>query len=157
MVEDSLNLCPLGSVQNPDLKTLKSLTIWLDSTCAHSARHRSELSRKAGYSVGSVDDTSRAAFRKWMYNLRPLEPAFIQSHFKRLQLIIHLNLLAPFEDLVGVTEVDTDALPYLEEACYYLRKKGLSFQEVSKALEIPEPQASHLFEVYQSKISKGLA
>ena len=58
--------------------------------------------------------------------------------------------------MVGVTEVDTDALPYLEEACYYLRKKGLSFQEVSKALEIPEPQASHLFEVYQSKISKGL-
>src|SRR5437867_11907697 len=58
--------------------------------------------------------------------------------------------------MVGVTEVDTDALPYLEEACYYLRKKGLSFQEVSKALEIPEPQASHLFEAYQSKISKGL-
>jgi len=58
--------------------------------------------------------------------------------------------------VVGVTEVDTDALPYLEEACYYLRKKGLSFQEVSKALEIPEPQASHLFEAYQSKISKGL-
>src|SRR5256885_9033331 len=58
--------------------------------------------------------------------------------------------------MVGVTEVDTDALPYLEEACYYLRKKGLSFQEVSRALEIPEPQASHLFEVYQSKISKGL-
>ncbi len=62
----------------------------------------------------------------------------------------------PFEDVVGVTEVDTDALPYLEEACYYLRKKGLSFQQVSKALEIPEPRASQLFEVYQSKIAKGL-
>ncbi len=58
--------------------------------------------------------------------------------------------------MVGVTEVDTDALPYLEEACYYLRKKGLSFQEVSKALEIPEPQANQLFEVYRSKIAKGL-
>src|SRR5437879_12576900 len=58
--------------------------------------------------------------------------------------------------MVGVTEVDTDALPYLEEACYYLRKKGLSFQEVSRALEIPEPRASQLFEVYQSKIAKGL-
>jgi len=57
---------------------------------------------------------------------------------------------------VGVTEVDTDALPYLEEACYYLRKKGLSFQQVSKALEIPEPRASQLFEAYQSKIAKGL-
>ena len=55
-----------------------------------------------------------------------------------------------------MTEVDTDALPYLEEACYYLRKKGLSFQEVSKALEIPEPQANQLFEVYRSKIAKGL-
>ena len=30
-----------------------------------------------------------------MYNLRPLEPAFNQSQFGRLQLIIHLNLLAP--------------------------------------------------------------
>src|SRR5207245_4345599 len=58
--------------------------------------------------------------------------------------------------MVGVTEVDTDALPYLEEACYYLRKKGLSFQQVSKALEIPEPRASQLFEAYQSKIAKGL-
>jgi hypothetical protein len=58
--------------------------------------------------------------------------------------------------MVGVTGVDTEALPYLEEACYYLRKKGLSFQEVSKALEIPEPQANQLFEGYQSKIAKGL-
>ena len=56
-----------------------------------------------------------------------------------------------------MSDVDTEALPYLEEACYYLRKKGLSFQEVSKALEIPEPQANRLFEVYQSKIAKGLA
>ena len=55
-----------------------------------------------------------------------------------------------------MSDVDTEALPYLEEACYYLRKKGLSFQQVSTALEIPEPQASQLFEVYQSKISKGL-
>ncbi len=34
-----------------------------------------------------------------------------------------------------MTGVDTEALPYLEEACYYLRKKGLSFQEVSKGNE----------------------
>src|SRR6266568_4471176 len=95
MVEGTLNLCPLGSVQNPQWKTLRSLRIYLVSTCAHSARHRAELSRKSGYSVGSVDDTSRAALRKWMYNLRPLEPAFNQSQFRRLQLIIHLNLLAP--------------------------------------------------------------
>jgi hypothetical protein len=59
--------------------------------------------------------------------------------------------------MARVSDVDTEALPYLEEACYYLRKKGLSFQEVSKALEIPEPQANRLFEVYESKIAKGLA
>ena len=55
-----------------------------------------------------------------------------------------------------MTDLDTDALPYLEEACYYLKKKGLSFQEVSKALEIPESQANQLFEDYQAKMAKGL-
>jgi hypothetical protein len=59
--------------------------------------------------------------------------------------------------MARVSDVDTEALPYLEEACYYLRKKGLSFQEVSRALEIPVPQANRLFEVYESKIAKGLA
>jgi hypothetical protein len=59
--------------------------------------------------------------------------------------------------LAAVSDIDTEALPYLEEACYYLRKKGLSFQEVSKALDIPEPQANRLFEAFQSKIAKGLA
>jgi hypothetical protein len=54
-----------------------------------------------------------------------------------------------------VSDADTEALPYLEEACYYLRKKGLSFQEVSKALEIPEPQANRLFEAYRSKVENG--
>jgi hypothetical protein len=54
-----------------------------------------------------------------------------------------------------VNGVDTEALPYLEEACYYLRKKGLSFQEVSKALEIPETQANLLFEAYKSRVENG--
>ena len=54
-----------------------------------------------------------------------------------------------------MSDVDSEALPFLEEACYYLRKKGLSFQEVSKALEIPEPQVNRLFETYQSKLEKG--
>src|SRR5207247_3155465 len=55
IVEDTLNLCPLGSVRNPDWKTLKSLTICLGSTCAHSARHRYDISRKAAYRLGIVD------------------------------------------------------------------------------------------------------
>lgn len=54
-----------------------------------------------------------------------------------------------------MSDVDTEALPYLEEACYYLRKKGLSFGQVSKALDIPEPQVSQLFESYQSKVENG--
>src|SRR5216110_105312 len=130
----------LGSVQNLNWKTSKNLAIWLDSTCALSVRHHSDQSRKADYSAGNAGDTSRAVFRKWLISpptvrTRPSN----QSECGRLQLIIHLNLLAHIRGMVGVTEVDTDALPYLEEACYYLRKKGLSFQEVSKALEIPEP------------------
>ncbi len=45
---------------------------------------------------------------------------------------------------------------YLEEACYYLRKKGLTFQELSKALEIPEQEAVRLHQEYAKKIEKGL-
>ena len=49
-----------------------------------------------------------------------------------------------------------EASLYLEEACYYLRKKGLSFQELSKALEIPEHEAVRLHQSYSIKIQKGL-
>src|SRR5438034_5146012 len=48
-------------------------------------------------------------------------------------------------------------IPYLQEACYYLRRKGLSFMELSKALEISEAQATRLFEEYASKIAAGAA
>lgn len=48
-------------------------------------------------------------------------------------------------------------IPYLQEACYYLRKKGLSFQELSKALEISEERAVGLFQDYVSKIATGAA
>ena len=51
--------------------------------------------------------------------------------------------------------IDPDMVPYLEEACYYLRKKGLSFPELSKALEISVSQATQLFEDYASKIAAG--
>lgn len=49
-----------------------------------------------------------------------------------------------------------EASKYLEEACYYLRKRGLSFQELSKALEIPEDQAEKLHRNYSIKIQEGL-
>ncbi len=53
--------------------------------------------------------------------------------------------------------IDSDMIPYLQEACYYLRKKGLTFPELSKALEISEAQAAQLFEDYASKIAAGAA
>ena len=53
--------------------------------------------------------------------------------------------------------IDSDMVQYLQEACYYLRKKGLSFPELSKALEISEAQATELFEEYASRIAAGAA
>ena len=53
--------------------------------------------------------------------------------------------------------IDPDMIQYLEEACYYLRKKGLTFPELSKALDISESQAIRLFEDYANKIAAGAA
>lgn len=53
--------------------------------------------------------------------------------------------------------LDSETLPYLQEACYYLRKKGLTFRELSRVLEVSEDQAVSLFKEYESRITKGLA
>ena len=55
------------------------------------------------------------------------------------------------------TTTGEDALvrEYLEEACYYLHKKGLTFQELSKALEIPEDEALRLHKEYSKRIDEG--
>lgn len=45
----------------------------------------------------------------------------------------------------------------MQEACYYLHKKGLTYQELSEALEIPVQKAMQLFQEYESKLAKGLA
>ncbi len=50
---------------------------------------------------------------------------------------------------------DKETEAYLEEACYYLRKKGLSFEELSKALAIPEEQAVKFHREYSRKIEEG--
>lgn len=50
---------------------------------------------------------------------------------------------------------EKEANQYLEEACYYLHKKGLTFQELSKTLEIPIEQAVRLNEEYSKKIQDG--
>ncbi len=57
------------------------------------------------------------------------------------------------EDRSGHSE---DVNDYLEEACYYLHKKGLTFRDVSKALEIPEEEAVRFHMEYSEKISRGV-
>ncbi len=49
-----------------------------------------------------------------------------------------------------------DFTEYLQEACYYLRKKGLDFPEISKALEISRDEAVKLHREYSEKISRGV-
>lgn len=51
--------------------------------------------------------------------------------------------------------IESDMIPYLQEACYYLKKKGLNFKEISKALEVSETQAMLLFQEYDLKVSRG--
>ena len=51
---------------------------------------------------------------------------------------------------------DGEVNRYLEEACYYLHKKGLTFQELSRALEIPEETAARFHQEYSKKLEEGL-
>ena len=44
---------------------------------------------------------------------------------------------------------------YLEEASYYLLKKGLSIQQVSRALEVSEEEAERLSRQFRSRIASG--
>ncbi len=55
------------------------------------------------------------------------------------------------------TDKAGDEIDYLQEASYYLRKKGLSLRDVSKALEISEEKALRFYDEYSEKVSKGLA
>ena len=48
-----------------------------------------------------------------------------------------------------------DASQYLQEASYYLRKKGLTTEQVSKALEISEEEATRLYLQFESRIASG--
>ncbi len=53
-------------------------------------------------------------------------------------------------------EPGEDVSLYLQEACYYLRKKGLTLQQLSKALEISEEEAESMYRMYESKIVMGV-
>jgi len=48
-----------------------------------------------------------------------------------------------------------DASQYLQEACYYLLKKGLTIEQVSKALEISEQEATQLRQQFESRLATG--
>ena len=52
---------------------------------------------------------------------------------------------------------DNETAEYLEEACYYLLKKGLSVEQVSKALEVSEKEAERLSRQFQLRIESGKA
>ncbi|TMI23476.1 hypothetical protein E6H36_10270 [Candidatus Bathyarchaeota archaeon] len=45
---------------------------------------------------------------------------------------------------------------YMQEACYYLRKKGLTLPQISKALEVSEKDAELLYRAYESKVAHGI-
>jgi hypothetical protein len=47
---------------------------------------------------------------------------------------------------------DSDAEVYLQEATYYLKRRGLSFEELSRILEIPEQRVRNFYDEYASKI-----
>ena len=58
---------------------------------------------------------------------------------------------------MNVEKEDDDSSQYLQEACYYLLKKGLTLEQVAKALEISEQEATHLYHEFESKIASGKA
>jgi hypothetical protein len=56
---------------------------------------------------------------------------------------------------LNTQEESDDASQYLQEASYYLRKKGLTIEQVSKALDIPEQEATQLCQQFESRIASG--
>jgi len=56
-----------------------------------------------------------------------------------------------------VEKEEEDASLYLQEACYYLLKKGLNIEQVSKALEISDQEVTRLREQFESRIAAGEA
>ena len=56
---------------------------------------------------------------------------------------------------MNVEKEDDDSSQYLQEACYYLLKKGLTLEQVSNALEVSEQEATRLYHEFESKIASG--
>jgi hypothetical protein len=58
---------------------------------------------------------------------------------------------------LNVEKGGEDASLYLQEACYYLLKKGLTIEQVSKALEISEQETIQLRRQFESRLASGNA
>ncbi len=52
-------------------------------------------------------------------------------------------------------ESDLDYTLYLEEACYHLHRKGLSFDELSDRLELKPGEAERFYHSYERKLKAG--
>jgi hypothetical protein len=52
-------------------------------------------------------------------------------------------------------EKEATETDYLGEACYYLLKKGLTIEQVSKALEISQEEVTRLRKRFESRIASG--
>jgi hypothetical protein len=56
---------------------------------------------------------------------------------------------------MNVEREEEDASMYLQEACYYLLKKGLTIEQVSKALEVSDQEVARLRHLFESRIASG--
>jgi hypothetical protein len=56
---------------------------------------------------------------------------------------------------MNVEREEEDASRYLQEACYYLLKKGLTIEQVSKALEVSDQEVTRLRHQFESRIASG--
>jgi hypothetical protein len=50
---------------------------------------------------------------------------------------------------------ETETSDYLGEACYYLLKKGLTIEQVSKTLEVSQEEVTRLRKRFESRIASG--
>jgi hypothetical protein len=57
--------------------------------------------------------------------------------------------------LLNVEKEEEATSEYLQEACYYLLKKGLTIEQVSKALQISEQETTRLRQQFESRLASG--
>jgi hypothetical protein len=58
--------------------------------------------------------------------------------------------------LTADESVNREVEGYLREACYHLRNKGLTIEEISRVLEISPRQVQEFYDQYQEDVAKGV-